>query len=84
MHSVNILYLHSHDTGRWIEPYGHPVPTPRLQQLAAEGRSLMKLVRDECNESISTAHTSPTASPTQKPLSTSRGNALAATTNATT
>ena len=34
---MNILYLHSHDTGRWVEPYGHSVATPRLQQLAAEG-----------------------------------------------
>ncbi len=33
----NILYLHSHDTGRWVEPYGYDVPTPRLQQLAEEG-----------------------------------------------
>ncbi|MCB0172753.1 MAG: sulfatase-like hydrolase/transferase, partial [Anaerolineae bacterium] len=33
----NILYLHSHDTGRYIQPYGHAVPTPHLQQLAEEG-----------------------------------------------
>ncbi|MGD9694485.1 MAG: sulfatase [Thermoleophilia bacterium] len=33
----NILYLHSHDTGRHIEPYGHAVSTPRLQGLAEEG-----------------------------------------------
>ncbi len=33
----NILYLHSHDTGRYIQPYGHAMPTPRLQQLAEEG-----------------------------------------------
>lgn len=33
----NILYIHSHDTGRYIQPYGHAVPTPRLQQLAEEG-----------------------------------------------
>jgi N-sulfoglucosamine sulfohydrolase len=33
----NILYLHSHDTGRYIEPYGYPVPTPNLQKLAEEG-----------------------------------------------
>lgn len=33
----NILYLHSHDTGRWIQPYGFPVNTPRLQQFAQEG-----------------------------------------------
>jgi arylsulfatase A-like enzyme len=33
----NILYLHSHDTGRYIQPYGHAVPTPNLQKLANEG-----------------------------------------------
>ena len=33
----NILYLHSHDTGRYIQPYGHAVSTPNLQKLAEEG-----------------------------------------------
>src|SRR3954463_8197146 len=33
----NIVYLHSHDTGRHIQPYGHQVPTPNLQRLADEG-----------------------------------------------
>jgi arylsulfatase A-like enzyme len=33
----NILYLHSHDTGRCLEPYGYPVPTPSIQQLANQG-----------------------------------------------
>ena len=33
----NILYLHSHDTGRYIQPYGYAVPTPNLQKLANEG-----------------------------------------------
>ncbi len=33
----NILYLHSHDTGRYIQPYGHEVPAPNLQRLASEG-----------------------------------------------
>ena len=37
MNRFNILYIHSHDTGRYIQPYGHAVPTPRLQQLAEEG-----------------------------------------------
>ncbi len=34
---LNIVYLHSHDTGRYLQPYGHPVPTPNLQKLASEG-----------------------------------------------
>lgn len=33
----NILYLHSHDTGRYIQPYGYAISTPRLQQFAEEG-----------------------------------------------
>jgi N-sulfoglucosamine sulfohydrolase len=27
----NILYIHTHDTGRYIQPYGYAVPTPNLQ-----------------------------------------------------
>ncbi|MEM8873583.1 MAG: sulfatase [Planctomycetota bacterium] len=34
---MNIVYLHSHDTGRWIEPYGHPHPTPNFTRLATDG-----------------------------------------------
>ena len=30
----NILYLHSHDTGRYVQPYGHAIPTPNIQWLA--------------------------------------------------
>lgn len=33
----NILYIHSHDTGRLTSPYGFQVPTPNLQRLAEEG-----------------------------------------------
>lgn len=33
----NIIYLHSHDTGRYISPYGYNVPTPNLQKLAEQG-----------------------------------------------
>jgi N-sulfoglucosamine sulfohydrolase len=34
---LNVLYLHSHDTGRYVQPYGHAIPAPRLQRLAEEG-----------------------------------------------
>ena len=34
---MNIIYLHSHDTGRYLQPYGHAVPAPNLQQLAEDG-----------------------------------------------
>jgi N-sulfoglucosamine sulfohydrolase len=37
MDKPNILYIHSHDTGRTIQPYGHAVATPCLQRLAEEG-----------------------------------------------
>jgi N-sulfoglucosamine sulfohydrolase len=33
----NILYLHSHDSGRYLQPYGYAVPTPNLRRLAGEG-----------------------------------------------
>src|SRR5215472_7662696 len=33
----NILYIHSHDSGRYLEPYGHNVPTPNLARLATQG-----------------------------------------------
>lgn len=34
---MNIVYMHSHDTGRYIQPYGYPAPTPHLMKLAEEG-----------------------------------------------
>ena len=37
MNLPNILYIHSHDTGRYTQPYGQPVPTPNLQKLAEQG-----------------------------------------------
>src|SRR5437763_13201069 len=33
----NILYLLSHDTGRYAQPYGHQVPMPNVQALADQG-----------------------------------------------
>jgi arylsulfatase A-like enzyme len=33
----NVIYLHSHDSGRYLQPFGHAVPTPNLQRLASEG-----------------------------------------------
>jgi arylsulfatase A-like enzyme len=33
----NIIYIHSHDTGRYLQPYGHAVPAPNLQRLASGG-----------------------------------------------
>jgi N-sulfoglucosamine sulfohydrolase len=33
----NIIYLHSHDTGRYVQPYGQQIPTPNIQRLADQG-----------------------------------------------
>ena len=33
----NIVYIHSHDSGRYLQPFGHSVPTPNLQKLAGSG-----------------------------------------------
>ncbi|MFP4356269.1 MAG: sulfatase-like hydrolase/transferase, partial [Phycisphaerae bacterium] len=38
----NIVYIHSHDTGRYIQPYGYPVDTPRLQAFAEQGALFRK------------------------------------------
>jgi arylsulfatase A-like enzyme len=37
MKKPNIIYINSHDTGRYIQPYGHAVATPNLQRLAEQG-----------------------------------------------
>lgn len=34
---MNVLYVHTHDTGRFIEPYDASIPTPNLMKLAKEG-----------------------------------------------
>lgn len=33
----NIIYIHSHDTGRSIQPYGVAIETPNLQKFAEQG-----------------------------------------------
>jgi N-sulfoglucosamine sulfohydrolase len=37
MKTLNILYIHSHDTGRYVQPYGYAIETPNLQRLAEQG-----------------------------------------------
>ena len=32
----NLLYLHGHDVGRFVQPYGHAIPTPRIQEFAEQ------------------------------------------------
>lgn len=33
----NIIFMHSHNTGRHIQPYGFAAPTPNLQRMAEQG-----------------------------------------------
>ena len=37
MSKPNIIFLHTHNTSRYVQPYGHAIPTPNLQRLAEEG-----------------------------------------------
>jgi N-sulfoglucosamine sulfohydrolase len=39
----NILYLHSHDSGRYLRPYGYNVPTPNLMRIAERGTIFRKM-----------------------------------------
>ena len=38
----NILFLHAHNTGSHIQPYGHAIPTPQIQKLAEQGTLFRK------------------------------------------
>jgi len=33
----NIVYIHSHDSGRCVSPYGYAMPTPHIQRFAEQG-----------------------------------------------
>jgi arylsulfatase A-like enzyme len=35
--TMNLIYIHSHDTGRYVQPYGYAVATPHLQHFAEQG-----------------------------------------------
>jgi len=34
---MNLIYLHTHDSGRFIQPYGYGIPTPNLMKFAERG-----------------------------------------------
>lgn len=34
---MNVLYVHTHDSGQYLQPYGHNIPTPNIMKLAQEG-----------------------------------------------
>lgn len=56
---MNVLYLHTHDTGRVVSPYGYAVDTPRIQEFCeSEGTVLFE--RAYC--------ASPTCSPSRSAL----------------
>ncbi len=38
---MNVLYLHCHDAGRFVAPYGHDLPTPNLTRFA-QGATLFR------------------------------------------
>jgi|GEM_PF-2603418 len=40
---LNIVYINSHDTGRYVQPYGYAVPTPAIQALTEDG--VIRLIR---------------------------------------
>lgn len=33
---MNILYIHTHDSGRYLQPYGYSIPMPNLMKFARE------------------------------------------------
>jgi arylsulfatase A-like enzyme len=33
---MNIIYIHTHDSGRYLSPYGHNIPTPNLMEFAKQ------------------------------------------------
>lgn len=34
---MNIIYMHTHDSGRYTSPYGYNLPTPNIMKLAEDG-----------------------------------------------
>ncbi|MDF3129730.1 sulfatase [Kiritimatiellaeota bacterium B1221] len=53
MKKKNILYFHTHDTGRYISPYGYGVPSPNYQRFAESGVTFkdMHCVAPTCSPS---------------------------------
>jgi len=58
---MNIVYIHTHDTGCHISPYGYKMPTPNLQRLAENGTLFRQAFT-----------TSPTCSPSRSAMMTGR------------
>ena len=49
MERINLVYIHSHDVGRYISPFGYKMDTPCLQQLAESGMLFRNMHRDVCS-----------------------------------
>lgn len=39
---MDIVYLHAHDTGRYVQPYGFPFENPNLMRFARESTLFRK------------------------------------------
>ncbi len=39
---MNILYMHTHDSGRYWSPYGYTLPTPGIMDFARSGATLFR------------------------------------------
>ncbi len=39
---MNIVYMHTHDSGRYWSPYGHHVPTPNIMHFARSGATVFR------------------------------------------
>ena len=40
---MNVLYLNTHDIGRYLQTYGYPVHTPNLLRLSREGMAFTQM-----------------------------------------
>lgn len=58
---MNVVYMHTHDTGRYVQPYGYAVPTPNLERFA---QSSLQFRQAYC--------AAPTCSPSRAALLTGR------------
>ena len=43
MKDINVLYLNTHDIGRYLETYGYPVNTPNLLELSRDGMAFSNM-----------------------------------------
>ena len=56
MNRPNIIYLHSHDTSWYVQPYRHAIPAPSLQRLAEEGIFFRQALRSNTGRVAAATH----------------------------